>query len=75
MLVKIYLDACALNRLTDDQSQSRIHAEAEAVERVLPLVRKDEAEWKTSIVLEAESRRNPNGEGRNDALALRQVSF
>jgi hypothetical protein len=47
-LLKIYLDACALNRLTDDQSQSRIHTEAEAVERVLHLVRKGEAEWKAS---------------------------
>jgi predicted nucleic acid-binding protein len=69
-LLKIYLDACALNRLTDDQSQSRIRTEAEAVERVLHLVRKGEAEWKASTVLEAEIRRNPNGEGRNDALAL-----
>ncbi len=31
---RIYLDACALNRLTDDQSQSRIQAQAEAVEGV-----------------------------------------
>jgi hypothetical protein len=67
-VAKIYLDACALNRLTDDQSQLRIHAEAEAIERVLHLVWKGEAEWKASIVLEAEIRRNPNREGRNDAL-------
>jgi predicted nucleic acid-binding protein len=69
-VAKIYLDACALNRLTDDQSQSRIQTEAEAVERVLHLVWKGEAEWKASIVLEAEIRRNPNREGRNDALKL-----
>jgi len=69
-VAKIYLDACALNRLTDDQSQSRIQTEAEAVERVLHLVWSGEAEWKASIVLEAEIRRKPNGEGRNDALRL-----
>ncbi len=67
-MAKIYLDACALNRLTDDQSQSRIQTEAEAVERVLHLVWSGEAEWGASIVLEAEIRRNPNGAARNDAL-------
>jgi len=69
-VAKIHLDACALNRLTDDQSQSRIQTEAEAVERVLHLVWSGEAEWKASIVLEAEIRRNPNGAARNDALRL-----
>ena len=69
-MAKIYLDACALNRLTDDQSQSRIQTEAEAVEKVLHLVWNGDAEWKASIVLEAEIRRNPNGAARNDALKL-----
>ncbi len=67
---RIYLDACALNRLTDDQSQSRIQAEAEAVEGVLLLVWNGQAEWKASIVLEAEIRRNPNAAARNDVLRL-----
>jgi hypothetical protein len=70
---KIYLDACTLNRLTDDQSQPRIHSEAEAVERVLYLVWKGEPEWMASTVLEAEIRRNPDRERRNDALKL--ISF
>jgi predicted nucleic acid-binding protein len=69
-VAKIYLDACALNRLTDDQSQSRIQTEAEAVERVLHLVWSGEAEWRASIVLEAEIRRNPNRAARTDALRL-----
>ena len=69
-MAKIYLDACALNRLTDDQNQSRIQTEAEAVERVLHLVWTGEAEWTASVVLEAEVRRNPNGAARNDALRL-----
>ena len=42
--MKIYLDACCLNRLTDDQSQSRIAEEAEAVERILRLLRDGEIE-------------------------------
>jgi predicted nucleic acid-binding protein len=69
-VAKIYLDACALNRLTDDQTQSRIRTEAEAVEKVLHLVWKGEAEWMASIVLEDEIRRNPNREERNDSLKL-----
>ncbi len=69
-MAKIYLDACALNRLTDDQRQSRIHTEAEAVEKVLNLIWKREAVWMASIVLQDEIRRNPNREGRNDALRL-----
>ena len=59
-----------MNRLTDDQSQSRIQTEAEAIERVLHLVWNGEAEWKASIVLEAEIRRNPNEAARKDALRL-----
>ena len=31
----IYLDACCLSRLTDDQTQRRIREEAEAIERIL----------------------------------------
>jgi hypothetical protein len=52
------------------QSQSRIQPESEAVERVLHLVWNGEAEWKASIVLEAEIRLNPNAAARNDALRL-----
>jgi hypothetical protein len=33
--LRLYLDACCLNRLTDDQSQSRVRNEAETVERIL----------------------------------------
>lgn len=33
--MRIYLDACCLNRLTDDQTQRRVRQEAEAVEQIL----------------------------------------
>lgn len=68
--MRIYLDACALNRLTDDQSQPRIHAEAEAVEHILGLVWKQRIEWSASLALEAEIRRNPNHDKRHDILTL-----
>ena len=35
--MRVYLDACALNRLSDDQSQPRIRAESEAVQQILSL--------------------------------------
>lgn len=66
----IYLDACCLNRLTDDQSQSRIAVEAEAVEGTLRLLRMKAIEWFSSVVLEAEIRNNPNVERRRQAEVL-----
>ena len=68
--MRIYLDACALNRLTDDQSQPRIHAEAEAVERIFHLIWKRKIEWSASTPLAAELHRNPNTGKRQDAMAL-----
>lgn len=38
--MRIYLDACCLSRLTDDQSQSKIRGEAEAVAQALAGVRR-----------------------------------
>ena len=37
--MRVYLDACCLSRLTDDQSQLRIHEEAEPVERLFSRMR------------------------------------
>jgi predicted nucleic acid-binding protein len=67
---KIYLDACALNRLMDDPGQMRVAAEAEAVLQIFQLVQAGNLVWVTSAVLEAELRRNPNTERREDALAM-----
>ena len=68
--MRIYLDACCLNRLTDDQSQARIHGEAEAVESILRLVQAGRATWVSSRVLEIEIGRNPDLERRHDVLTL-----
>ena len=68
--VKIYLDACCLNRLTNDQSQSRIAEEAEAVERILRLLRDGEIEWLSSTVLKAETSNNPEAERRHEVEVL-----
>lgn len=64
------MDACCLNRLTDDQSQTRVHDEAEAVEGILRLVQEGRATWVSCRVLEIEIPRNPDLERRHDVLAL-----
>lgn len=68
--MRVYLDACALGRLSDDQRQTRVYAEAEAVEQILRLVLERRVEWSASTALRSELQRNPNRERRSDALAL-----
>ena len=68
--MRIYLDACCLGRLTDDQSQRRIREEAEAVEGILRLVREGRAAWVGSAVLAVEISRNPDPDRRRDAAAI-----
>lgn len=65
--MRVYLDACCLSRLTDDQSQARIREEAEAVEQVLAGVRRGVVELLSSEALEDEVRRNPSQERRREA--------
>lgn len=64
------MDGCCLNRLTDDQSQARVHEEAEAMEGILRLIEGGRATWVSSRVLEIEIGRNPDLERRHDVLAL-----
>ena len=68
--MRLYLDACCLNRLTDDHSQSRIRNEAEAVEAILRLVGEGRATWVSSTALEIEIGRNPDTDRRHDVAAL-----
>jgi predicted nucleic acid-binding protein len=68
--VRIYFDACCLNRLTDDQSQPRIAEEAEAVEHIFRLLRMKAIEWLSSLALEAETTNNPDAERRCEVEVL-----
>jgi predicted nucleic acid-binding protein len=49
--MKIYLDACCLNRPFDDQRQPRIRLEAEAISLILQKLHQREWEWIGSEVL------------------------
>jgi len=68
--MKVYLDACVLNRLSDDRTQQRIRKEAEAVEEIFRSIFLGEIEWSASVAVELEVSRNPNLEKRQDALVL-----
>ena len=68
--MRVYLDACCLGRLTDDQRQPRIAAEAEAVERAFGLLRAGRIEWLSIAVLEAETSGNPDAERRHEVEVL-----
>lgn len=73
-MVKLYLDACALNRLLDDQGQPRIRGEAEAVENIFGLMSKNLVRWVGGAVLETEIARTPNQQKREDALSLLRLA-
>jgi predicted nucleic acid-binding protein len=68
--MKIYLDACCLNRLTDDQNQPRIRKEAWVVEQVFKLVRDGTVQWISSDALADEIDRNPDLERKSGNVAL-----
>src|SRR6266542_5866049 len=70
MVTKVYLDACCLNRLTDDQTQFRIRKEAEAVELILRRMRQGTTQWISSEALTDEIDRNPDIERRLENIAL-----
>lgn len=66
-LPRIYFDTCTLNRPFDDQSQTRIRLEAEAVEHLLRAVDEGRLEWVTSEVMLFEVLKTPD-EVRREAL-------
>jgi hypothetical protein len=68
--MRIYLDSCALNRLSDDMSQPRIRQEALAVEEILLRVQRGSLIWIASSALQSEFMRNANPSRRNDSLHL-----
>ncbi len=59
-MTKIYLDTCCLNRPFDDQTQTRIRLEAEAVLAILAQIENGEWDWVGSNVLEDEVEQIPD---------------
>ena len=59
-VMRIYLDVCCLKRSFDNQTQTRIRLETEAVELILNLIGLGELSWCSSEVVGYENQRNPN---------------
>jgi predicted nucleic acid-binding protein len=60
--IKVYLDASALNRIFDDQSQARIFLEASSMLIIFSLLEASMIEIITSEVLSFENEKNPFSE-------------
>jgi len=68
--MKVYLDACCLNRLFDDQSQPRVRLETEAIALVLEKLSQGEWDWVGSEILLYEINQNPDLENRQRVLSF-----
>lgn len=72
--MKIYLDACCLNRPFDDQRQSRIRLESEAITLILEKLYRREWEWVGSEILIFELNQTIDIERRIRLLLLAKQS-
>jgi len=69
-MAKVYLDVCCLNRPFDDQTQDRIHLEAEAVLLILTHMERGRWQWIGSETLNYEIERTPDPERRQRVRLL-----
>jgi predicted nucleic acid-binding protein len=58
-MIKIYLDTSAYNRPHDDQTQSKIYLESQAVLIILNLIQSQQIQTINSLVLNYENEKNP----------------
>ena len=71
--MKIYLDTCCLNRLSDRQIQERIRQETEAVNMMLSNFRTKRWHWISSSILQFEINQNPDLDQRVSLTTLLQL--
>lgn len=57
--MKLYLDTSVLNRVFDDQTQTRISLETQALRMILQLIETEQIQLINSSVLEYEAQKNP----------------
>lgn len=68
--MRVYLDTCCLSRPWDDQSQVKVHLEAEAVLFLVSEARQGRLELTSSAYLLEEIARIPEPKRREDVVAL-----
>ncbi|MEZ4512185.1 MAG: PIN domain-containing protein [Chloroflexota bacterium] len=73
-VMKIYLAVCCLNRPFDNQTQTRIHLEAEAILSIIQSVDDGEWEWISSEAVAYEINRTPNEERQERLWSLESRS-
>ena len=69
-MLRVYLDVCCLNRPFDDQTQARIHLEAEAVMAIVARCETGDWEWISSEIVNLEVKRIPDAERRRRVQML-----
>ncbi len=67
---KVYLDVCCLNRPFDDQNQTRIRLESEAVLLIMSRLQTGEWQWIGSDVVNFEVEQTPDPERRRRVKLL-----
>jgi predicted nucleic acid-binding protein len=72
--MKVYLDACCLNRPFDDQSQPRVRLETEAVSLILEKLHQREWDWVSSEILLYEIGQNPDLENRQRVMSFASLA-
>ena len=72
--MKVYLDACCLNRPFDDQSQPRVRFETEAISLILEKLHQQEWDWVGSEMLLHEVSQNPDLENRQRVLSFASMA-
>ena len=70
----IYLDVCCLNRPFDDQSQTRVRLEAEAVLSILEMAHERKVEVLGSDIINDELSQNPDNERREKVGLLISIA-
>ena len=73
--MRVYLDNCVFNRPFDDQNQTRIRLETEAILSIRENIVRDEIELVWSYVIDFESVRNPFPLRRNAAESWKELSI
>ena len=72
--MRVYLDACCLQRPLDDRSQPRVNLEAEAVLTILGLVENGDLELVSSDALDFEVDRTPDSDRREAAREILKLA-
>jgi predicted nucleic acid-binding protein len=72
--MRVYLDACSLQRPLDDRSRPRVNVEAEAVLTVLHMVESGQVELLSSEALQFEIDRIPNMERQARAQEMLRLA-